>query len=93
MANYEVLYILSPALSEEERESVIEKFKKFIEERDGVVGEINKWGMKTLAYSIKFKKEGFYILMNFKSPEQTSIDMGKLMLINESILRHMIIKK
>ncbi len=93
MANYEVLYILSPALSEEERESVIEKFKKFIEERDGVVGEINKWGMKTLAYSIKFKKEGYYILMNFKSPEQTSIDMGKLMLINESILRHMIIKK
>lgn len=93
MAKYEVLYILSPALSEEERESVIEKFKKFIEERDGVVGEINKWGMRTLAYSIKFKKEGFYVLMSYQSPEQTSIDMGKLMLINESILRHMIIKK
>ncbi|NCB48644.1 MAG: 30S ribosomal protein S6 [Clostridia bacterium] len=93
MANYEVLYILSPALSEEERESVIDKFKKFVEERDGVVGGIDKWGMRTLTYAIKFKKEGFYVLMNFKSPAETSIDMGKLMLINESILRHIIIKK
>lgn len=93
MAKYEVLYILSPAITEEERDSVIDKFKKFVEERDGVVGTIDKWGIKTLAYPIKFKKEGYYILMNYQSPEQTSIDMGKLMLISESILRHIIIKK
>jgi len=93
MANYEVLYILSPAISDEEREAVINKFKKFVEERNGVVGTIDKWGLKTLAYPIKFKKEGYYFLMNYQSPEQTSIDMGKLMLINESILRHIIIKK
>lgn len=93
MANYEVLYVLSPALSEEEREAVIDKFKKFVEERDGVISGIDKWGMRTLTYSIKFKKEGFYVLMNYQSPAETSIDMGKLMLINESILRHIIIKK
>ncbi len=93
MANYEVLYILSPDLKEEERDSVIGKFKKYVEDRGGAVGTIDKWGQRTLTYPIKFKKDGYYILMNFQSSEQTSIDMGKLMLISESILRHMIVRK
>jgi small subunit ribosomal protein S6 len=93
MQNYEVLYILSPDITDEERQAVIDKFKKFVEDRSGVVGAIDKWGLKTLAYPIKFKKEGHYVLMNYQSSEQASIEMGKLMLITENILRHIIIKK
>ena len=93
MANYEVLYILSPSISDEERESVIAKFKSYIESNNGTIAGIDKWGLKPLAYPIKFKNEGHYVLMTYSSSAETSTAMGKLMLINENILRHIIVKK
>lgn len=93
MVNYEILYILSPSISDEEREATIKKFKDYIETNGGTVAGIDKWGLKQLAYPIKFKNEGFYVLMNYSAPSQASIAMGKLMLINENILRHIIVKK
>lgn len=93
MANYEVLYILSPSITDEERDATIEKFKAYIESNGGTIAGIDKWGLKTLAYPIKFKKEGHYVLMTYAAPAEASIAMGKLMLINENILRHIIVKK
>ena len=93
MVNYEILYILSPSISDEEREATIKKFKDYIETNGGTVAGIDKWGLKPLAYPIKFKNEGFYVLMNYSAPSEASIAMGKLMLINENILRHIIVKK
>ncbi len=93
MANYEVLYILSPSITDEEREATIKKFKDYVESNNGTVAGIDKWGLKALAYPIKFKTEGHYVLMNYSLNAESSIAMGKLMLINENILRHIIVKK
>ena len=93
MANYEILYILSPSITDEEREATIAKFKAYVEANGGTVAGIDKWGLKTLAYPIKFKKEGHYVLMTYSASAETSTAMGKLMLINENILRHIIVKK
>lgn len=93
MAKYEVLYILSPSISDEEREATITKFKDYVENNGGKVDAIDKWGLKQLAYPIKFKKEGHYVLMTYNAPAESSIAMGKLMLITENILRHIIVKK
>ena len=49
MTNYEVLYIISPSVSEEEREALIAKFKSFVESKSGTVAGIDKWGLKNLA--------------------------------------------
>ena len=49
MANYEVLYILSPSISDEERDATIAKFKGYIESNGGTVAGIDKRGLKTLA--------------------------------------------
>lgn len=93
MTKYEILYILSPSISDEEREAAIKKFKDYIETNGGTVSGIDKWGLKPLAYPIKFKSEGHYVLMNYVAPAEASTNMGKLMLINENILRHLIVRK
>jgi len=93
MAKYEVLYIISPDLKDDERDAMIDKFKKFVEDAGGTVAGVDKWGVKQLAYPIKFKKEGFYVLMNYTLSKQKSIELGKLMLITENLLRHIIVAK
>ncbi len=93
MANYEILYIISPSVSEEEREALVAKFKAYVETNNGTVAGIDKWGIRKLAYPIKFKNEGFYVLMNYSCEPKTSYDMEMLMNITDGILRSIVVRK
>ena len=54
MNKYEVLYILAPGLEEAEYDANVEKFSKLVTDNGGEA-EVNKWGIKRLAYPINFK--------------------------------------
>ncbi|MBQ8749758.1 MAG: 30S ribosomal protein S6 [Clostridia bacterium] len=93
MRKYECLYIIAPEVSEEDRDAVIAKFSDFVTKNGGKVESVSKVGLKKLAYPIKFKKEGFYVLMNYEAEGNLPKDMEKLMNITESVLRSMSIAK
>jgi small subunit ribosomal protein S6 len=91
MNKYEVLYIINPTLEEEARKAVIEKFKGIVE-IVGEVTDINEWGIRKLAYDIQKHKEGYYVLMNFKAPEDLPMELERNFKISEDIMRYMVMK-
>ncbi len=93
MKKYECMYIIAPDIQEEAREALIAKFSDYIVKNGGSVDSIEKVGLKKLAYTIKFKKEGFYVLMNYSAPGNVPKDMEKLMNITAGILRSMSLAK
>ncbi len=90
---YELMYIVSSAASEEQREALINKFSAMVEEKGGKIVSLEKMGMKKFAYPINFKNEGFYVLMTFEADSVVVDEMNKLMNITENIVRQMFIKK
>lgn len=93
MKKYELLYVISSDTNETQRDALIEKFKKFVEDKKGNILGIDKWGMKKFTYPIKFKNEGFYVLMNFEAQPQVIKEMENLMNITETIVRKMFVLK
>lgn len=93
MNKYELLYIISSDLAEEQREALIKKVVSMVEAKGGKVEGTDKWGMKKLAYPINFKNEGFYVLMNVEMNPQEIDAMSKLMNITEGIIRQMFVRK
>lgn len=93
MNYYEILYILSPALSEAEREELVKKLNAFIEQKGGEVISENRWGTRTLAYPIKKHTSGYYVLAYIKLPPENLSELKYFMRINEGFLREMILKK
>ncbi len=93
MGYYEMLYILSPSLSDEEREELIGKFNEFIVSKGGKVISVNKWGKRSLAYPIKKNNTGYYILSYAEIPAISVRDVKYFTRINEGFLRVMILKK
>ncbi|MEG1499467.1 MAG: 30S ribosomal protein S6 [Clostridia bacterium] len=93
MNKYELLFIISSSTTEEVRETLIEKFKSFIESKAGVIEGVDKWGMKKFAYPINFKTEGFYVLINFSSAPEVIAELDKKMSLSEDIVRQMFVKK
>ena len=51
MTNYELMFIIDPAIEDEKKEATIEAVKGIIE-ADGSVSEVDTWGMRKLAYPI-----------------------------------------
>ena len=93
MNKYELMYIISADANEEQRESLIEKYKSFVESKGGVVSGVDKLGMKKFAYAINFKNEGFYVLMNFEAPATVVDEMTKSMNIADLVVRQMFVRK
>ena len=91
MKKYEMLYIISAKQTEEQREAIIAKVQKMVEDRSGSVEKIDKWGMRKLAYPIQFQNEGFYVLMNFELNPLEVRGLENALNIMEPIVRKMIV--
>ena len=91
MKKYELLYVISADCTDEQKEALIEKFKKFVESRKGEIVSLDKWGMKKFAYPIKFKNEGYYVLMTFNAEPSMIKEMENAMNVTETIVRKMFV--
>jgi len=58
MRRYETIYILRPSLNEEQITTVVEKAQETITGNNGQIIELDRWGMKKLAYQIKKESQG-----------------------------------
>ena len=92
MTNYEVLFIIDPALEDEKKEATIEAVKGIIA-ADGEVGNVDVWGMRKLAYPIKKKSEGYYVVIEFKGNPSLPKELDRRLKISDNIMRHLIDNK
>ena len=73
MSHYESVFILNPALSENQVKGAIKNYEKFLKENDCKIVDVENWGLKKLAYSIEKKLSGFYALIDFKCESENNI--------------------
>jgi small subunit ribosomal protein S6 len=65
MKNYETVFILNPVLSEDQAKDTVEKFVNVLTKAKAQVINVEKWGLKRMAYPIQNKSTGFYNLIEF----------------------------
>ena len=90
MRNYELLFILDPAMDEAARNQMIETVKGIIN-ADGEAGEADLWGAKKLASPINKKKDGFYVLIPFKASAELPKELDRRLKISDNCMRHIIV--
>lgn len=91
MKNYETMVVLHPQYEEEQVDQFIEKVKESIAGDGGEVTNLDKWGKRKLAYEIKKLREGYYVVMNYTAPQETSSKMEKAFKIADGVLRYLIV--
>lgn len=93
MNKYEVLYIISSKVQEENREAMINKFNEVITSANGTIDKLDKWGIKKYQYPINFENEGYYVLVGFTCAPEVIEKLQGLMLVTEGCVRFMFEKK
>lgn len=96
MNKYELLAIYSASLNDEQKDTIVDKYSKLMEKDGGKVESVNRanpWGLRKLAYPIKYKSEGYYVLYQFEATAETVKNLVSLMRIDENVLRQMCLRK
>lgn len=90
--DYELVFVISPEVAEEELETTIDNVRRFITERGGIVSDTERWGKRKLAYPIRHFGEGNYVLTRFELKPAFGKEMEANLRISEEILRHLLIR-
>ena len=90
--NYELLFIIDPTLSEEDKENLLDRVKGYLEQADGEVFSFKSWGLRRLAYTIKNQNEGQYYLVQCVMATEKVSEFRRSLTLAEGILREMVIR-
>ncbi|MDQ7031441.1 MAG: 30S ribosomal protein S6 [Desulfonauticus sp.] len=92
MRKYEVLLLLSPELSAEEKQALVDKVSAIIQREGGQVSLVDDWGMKELAYPVRKQTRGIYVRLEFGLDGQKVAELERNLRIMEDVFRFVTVK-
>ena len=93
MRKYEIMFIVKPDVEEAAMKKVVEDMKKVLESKNAKVLDTKEMGQKELAYEMNKYNTGYYFLFTIETKGmEATREFDRLALINENILRHLIVR-
>ena len=92
MNKYEMMFIVKTTLDEEAANKVSKTYEEIITSMKGKLTDSKNLGNKKLAYPIKKEATGYYYVFNFEATPEIIAEVDRKARIDESVLRHMIIR-
>ncbi|MBD5446091.1 MAG: 30S ribosomal protein S6 [Malacoplasma sp.] len=90
MAKYEIMVVLDGTLKETEANKTLTDLKGLLKKVKDL--EVEKMGLRDLAYPINKKNRGFYFVLTFSTDEPEIIaEFRRVTLLTKDVLRHLII--
>ncbi len=90
--DYEVTYIIRPTLEESEMDAKVEQISKILKDNRGeLVGDVEKMGKRRLAYEIGDSREGYYVVMKFRSEPAAAKELERQLRLDENVMRALLI--
>jgi small subunit ribosomal protein S6 len=92
MRIYETMLVLDPELSKEQINGFVEKLGQFLGDRGAQMLKVEEWGLNTLAYEIKKRKKGYYLLIYLQGDAALVAEMERNLRLMEEVLRYLTVK-
>src|SRR5438270_13222959 len=92
MRQYELMYIIDPQLEEDQQNALVERFQALVTSQGGELQHLERWERRRLAYEVKGRREGYYVVMNFAGEPAVEAELGRVLGITDGVIRHLIVK-
>ena len=91
MNNYELTFIMDTQIEEHLTESTIEKVENLLKGGGAEVVNVDRWGIRKLAYPVKKREQGLYVVVQFRAEGSLIREVERELLLDEVILRYLVI--
>ncbi len=92
MRKYELMYIIQPAIEEDAKKALVERFNEILTSNGAEIIEAKEWGKRRLAYEINDLREGYYQIVKVNADSKAIDEYIRLANINEDIIRHIAVR-
>ena len=93
LKRYEAVVIFLSDLSDDAVKGELAKIENIAKAHAGSVVSSDIWGRRQLAYKINKREYGIYVLLVIEGDYKLAAELDRQLKINESVLRHQIVKK
>ncbi len=87
MRDYELIFIVHPDLETAAFDEIVERVKGWISDEGGEINKVDVWGKRKLAYPIRKKEEGQYVLMETQLPNTSVSNLERNLNLLEPVMR------
>lgn len=95
MRDYEVVYIFDSTLPEERVNEKLDRYHALVagEAADtaGEITAVDHWGKRQLAYPIRKKANGYYVVVQFQGEADALPEFERILKLDEELLRYLIV--
>ena len=91
---YELVCIIDPQVGDGGFDPIIDKYRGQLEGQGGQMVNLDKWGMRKLAFtsvSMKRRQQGFYVCYQFTAPPGDFEAVQHELKLDEDILRYLLV--
>ncbi|MDA8160735.1 MAG: 30S ribosomal protein S6 [Desulfobacteraceae bacterium] len=92
MRRYETICIIRPGASEDEVTAIIERSNGIIEAAGGKIDQLDRWGLKKLAYPISKETQGYYVFTEYAGMPEAVNEIERLFRIDDKVLKYLTVK-
>ena len=92
MRPYEVMVIFDPDTDERQVQPTLEQHLTVVTKAGGTVNSLDVWGRRRLAYEIRKKSEGIYVVLTLSAQPDDVKELDRQFTLNESIMRTKVIR-
>ena len=88
---YEAVYIFDSALEEAAINEKLSRFHALIQQPGEDTIKVNHWGKRTLAYPIRKRETGYYVVANFEALPAQLPEFERAIKLDEGVLRFLVV--
>jgi small subunit ribosomal protein S6 len=92
MRPYEVMVIFDPDTDERQVQPTLEQHLNVVTKGGGSVDNVEVWGRRRLAYEIRKKAEGIYVVLKVTAEPADVKELDRQFTLNESIMRTKVLR-
>ena len=92
MRPYEIMVVFDPGLEEDAVRALGERFSKQLTSAGAKSVRTDNWGKRRLAYPIKHRGEGYYVLLEATSEPAAVLELDRLLTLSDEVIRHKVMR-
>ncbi|HCX90348.1 MAG: 30S ribosomal protein S6 [Deltaproteobacteria bacterium CG_4_8_14_3_um_filter_43_13] len=92
MKAYETVFITDPDIPEEDLDKITERLTGIVDNFNGKIIGVTKWGKKKLAYRIKKRTKGYYFVLNYLGNRDLTTELERVLKLDDRIIKYLTLK-
>ena len=92
MRPYETMIVFDTAVDAQAIQASLDHALDTIRQNGGTPSAIDRWGKRPLAYEIKKRKEGYYVVVEFTGEPATIAELDRILGLADEVMRYKILR-